>query len=647
MKNDFDDEIGRENARNKRRSSYSQADTSNGNHKKPGYNRGEQTPGRTAPRGQYQGGERNRGTSRPQSSPGENKGTFRTQKPHAAEQRGQRSRTAPGGSGQRETHGQIVIGDGKTRQTPRRPDSYRQARGGTSRSAAQVRKKKKITRFIIMAVAEVLTLTLIFSYAYVARLMGAIPKPDIDPNKFRNTDMSKEQKEHMTGFRTIAIFGVDSREGNVNKGTNADVIILCNINRGTGEIRLVSVFRDTYLNINDGKLYNKINAAYANGGAARALSAINKNLDLDISEYVTFNWKSVADGINMLGGVDVDITKPEFRSINSFITETVKKTGVPSVQLKSAGLHHLDGVQAVAYARLRKMDTDFQRTKRQRLIIQKIFAKAKKSDLGLLNRVLMMELEQIGTNLTGTDFTELLLGITKYHIGETGGFPFTKGDMMMGKKGDCVIAQTLESNVSELHEFLFDKEDYEPSDTVKKISAKIAADSGMYKKQNRHEAEKTTKSDEPYETTKSIESTTEEESIEETDEFGFPIESTEESEQNTRENQESKSGPGDTSPEETSKKDSRPGETDSDRTSPGDFFPEETLPVPGETETEPSTDVWGPGNSQPTQSPETKPSDSTSEGPGQGTETTESQPSAATSAADNEIPVVSAPPGNN
>ncbi len=117
--------------------------------------------------------------------------------------------------------------------------------------------------------------------------------------------MTADQKKHMTGYRTIAVFGVDSRDGNVNKGTNADVIMLCNINRGTGEIKIVSIFRDTYLNINEGNTYNKINAAYANGGAAQALAAINRNLDLDVTEYVTFNWKSVADGINMLDGVDM------------------------------------------------------------------------------------------------------------------------------------------------------------------------------------------------------------------------------------------------------------------------------------------------------------------------------------------------------
>ena len=102
------------------------------------------------------------------------------------------------------------------------------------------------------------------------------------------------------------------------------MIVIANIDRKTGEIKLVSVYRDTYLNINDRNAYNKINAAYAEGGPQQAIKAINKNLDLNITQYVTFNWKAVATGINISGGVDIEISKAEHYYINAFITETVK-----------------------------------------------------------------------------------------------------------------------------------------------------------------------------------------------------------------------------------------------------------------------------------------------------------------------------------
>jgi LCP family protein required for cell wall assembly len=555
MRNDFDDELNRESTRKERRGSDSKPDSASSSGQ-PMF-KGQSSAGRQ----QASAGTARRqpeDAARPQRTgarqPEENRA--RT----AMEQENRRSRAAKE-EGRTPARDQIVIGDGASRQQPR--ISPQEKAAAASRLAAHTEKKRRIRKFIILAVAEVFTLALIFSYAYVARLMGSIQKPDdFNANQVRNEVMSPEQKKHMTGYRTIAVFGVDSRDGNVNKGTNADVIMICNINRGTGEIKIVSVFRDTYLNINEGNAYNKINAAYANGGAAQALAAINRNLDLDVTEYVTFNWKSVADGINMLGGVDIDISKAEFRYINSFITETVEKSGVPSVHLKSAGPNHLDGVQAVAYARLRKMDTDFARTERQRLVIQKSFEKAKTADLGLLNRILLMEVDQIGSNLTFSDFTELLLDIGKYHIGETGGFPYSRGDMDIGKKGDCVIPQTLETNVVQLHKFLFDKDSYEPSDMVKKISAKIAADSGMYKQGTSIDHVPTDKGYDGEDKTKPAvketksteEETGKEETVEATDEFGNPVKPTENSQNPTGPTKETK-------PSETTKGTGKPGET--------------------------------------------------------------------------------------
>ena len=158
-------------------------------------------------------------------------------------------------------------------------------------------------------------------------------------DRIKNVEISEEKQEQMSGYWTIAVFGVDSRNSSVGKGNNSDVNILCNIDQGTGEIRLVSVYRDSYLNISDKNTYNKINAAYMQGGPEQVVKALNRNLDIDIDDYATFNWKAVADAINILGGIDVEITKSEFYYINAFISETVKATGVASTQLKSAGMN--------------------------------------------------------------------------------------------------------------------------------------------------------------------------------------------------------------------------------------------------------------------------------------------------------------------
>ena len=346
------------------------------------------------------------------------------------------------------------------------------------------KKKSRIRRIIAAAVVEILTLIAIFAYGYFLRSWNLIQRPEINAEAIENNNISVEKKEEMEkGYWTIAIFGVDSRNDNlVERGLNSDVIIIANINRETGDIKLVSVFRDTYLNVSEKNTYNKINSAYAMGGPEQALAALNKNLDLNISNYICFNWKAVADGINILGGVDdINISKAELYYINAYITETVKVTKIGSVQLKNTGEQHLDGVQAVAYARLRYMDNDFARTERQRNIIKACFKKAKTADFSVLNNIMVTCFPQVATNINFNDIVAMAQNITRYNIDDTAGFPWSRGDAVIRSRGDCVVPTTLESNVIKLHEFLFDDTSYTPSDAVLKISAKIKEDSSLYK----------------------------------------------------------------------------------------------------------------------------------------------------------------------
>ena len=282
-----------------------------------------------------------------------------------------------------------------------------------------------------------------------------------------------------TGYWNIAVFGVDSRDGNT-KNALADVQMICSIDRSTGEIRLVSVYRDTYLKINSEGSYHKINEAYFKGGHKQAVSALEENLDIKIDDYATFNWKSVAEAINILGGIDLEITPAEFKYINGFITETVNSTGIGSYQLEQAGMNHLDGVQAVAYSRLRLMDTDFQRTERQRKVVELALAKAKQADVSTLTSLAGYMVQEISTSVGVGDVLPLAKDIGKYHIGETAGFPFSRKTKKIGKM-DCVVPTTLESNVVLLHQFLYGEEtSYSPSSSVRKISAHISEETGLY-----------------------------------------------------------------------------------------------------------------------------------------------------------------------
>lgn len=342
------------------------------------------------------------------------------------------------------------------------------------------RKKKRKIWFILMESVMLIGILCFAGYSYISSRLDLMQRLPWNPDEIKNVEISEEKQEQMSGYWTIAVFGVDSRNSSVGKGNNSDVNILCNIDQGTGEIRLVSVYRDSYLNISDKNTYNKINAAYMQGGPEQVVKALNRNLDIDIDDYATFNWKAVADAINILGGIDVEITKSEFYYINAFISETVKATGVASTQLKSAGMNHLDGVQAVAYGRLRLMDTDYARTERQRKVISLAFEKMKKADWATINNIVQTVFPQVATSIEINDLLKIGRNITRYHLTETTGFPSELKEKKMGRKGACVIPKTLESNVIELHHFLFGDEEYTPTETVRTISQKIVSDTGVH-----------------------------------------------------------------------------------------------------------------------------------------------------------------------
>ena len=365
------------------------------------------------------------------------------------------------------------------------------------------KKKARRTRIITMVIVELLTLVCIFGFGFVYRYMHMTADVAFDVSKVRNDNIDISQKQKMSGYWTVAVFGVDSRNGDVGKGANADVQIIANVNMGTGDITLTSVYRDTYLNLGKGDRYSKSNAAYAEGGPEQAVAMLNKNLDLDIENYVTFNWKAVADVIDLLGGVDIDVSKAAFYYMNAYIHETCLKSGISAqnpaaMYIKKAGPQHLNGVQAVAYARLRYMDSDFERTKRQREVISQCLDLAKKTDLATLTKIIDTVLPQVAFNIDTADIIELAKGISRYNIRESVGFPKDLKDQMMGKKGACVIPATLESNVVWLHGILFADENYTVSDAVKRYSQKISDDSGYYAshKETEESDKKFTKSDE-------------------------------------------------------------------------------------------------------------------------------------------------------
>lgn len=351
--------------------------------------------------------------------------------------------------------------------------------------AKKRKKKRNGKKKIILFIFEILLLLVVLGIVWLYNnTLGQVKYEDglTDSQAGINEDIDKDALENMHGYLNVALFGLDNRsDGSYNEG-HSDCIMIASLNYDTKEVQLVSVYRDTYLPVGNGK-YAKANAAYANGGAKRAVAMLNSNLDLNITKYVCVDWKALVDAIDDLGGLDLEITPQEVKEINKCTVEVDQMTGKNTPDVTQSGKVHLDGTQATGYARIRSTSgDDFLRASRQRIVLQAMLDKAKQADLGSLTEMCKDIMSQISTNFTVTEIIQYASYVTKFHMKETTGFPFELTTMNLSTTGDTIIPIDLAQNVSELHQFLFNETDYQPTETVQNVSNKIAKKTGVTSK---------------------------------------------------------------------------------------------------------------------------------------------------------------------
>ncbi len=351
-----------------------------------------------------------------------------------------------------------------------------------SNMAKRRRKKKRGRKKILLFVFEILLLLVVLGVLWAYnQTLGQVKYEDglTVSEAGINEDIDEDALANMHGYLNVALFGLDNRSnGSYNEG-NSDCIMIASLNYDTKEVQIVSVYRDTYLSSGSGK-YTKANAAYAGGGAKRAVAMLNSNLDLDITKYICVDWKALVDAIDDIGGIDLEITKAEMDEINYLIPEVDGTTGYNTNYLEDTGLQHLNGTQATCYARIRNTSgDDFLRASRQRIVLQAMLDKAKQSDIGSLTEMCKDIMSQISTNFTAAEILQYASAITQYEMKETTGFPFELTTMNLSSTGDTVIPIDLAQNVSELHQFLFNETDYQPSETVQSVSSKIEKKTGV------------------------------------------------------------------------------------------------------------------------------------------------------------------------
>lgn len=362
---------------------------------------------------------------------------------------------------------------------------------------------KKDIPFIII---ELIVLAVSVVVLYVVTLTtSTVQKVDLDQNNIiinegptdsdnthKPTGEGKTGNTHVeatgTGVRNIALFGVDSREGNLAKRTRSDTMIIASIDQDSKEVRLISVYRDTYLNLGNDK-YSKCNAAYAKGGPEQAINMLNMNFDLDITDYVTVGFEGLSEAVDALGGVEIDIQDDEISHLNNYQRSMyLNEDGTGELneditEVYESGLQTLNGLQATAYCRIRyTKGNDYKRAERQRTVINQLFERAKSSSFTKLSKAVMAIMPNVETSLSVDEIIGLMASISEYTITESDGVPFENHRYAtnLGTDGSCIVPTTLIDNVTALHEMLYPNEEYVPSERVEEINDYIYERSKPY-----------------------------------------------------------------------------------------------------------------------------------------------------------------------
>lgn len=341
------------------------------------------------------------------------------------------------------------------------------------------KKNNKTIKIITILLCIIICITLLVFVGikiYKNTKLLEIIEEEINENEI---GISKAEEKQLEEYRNIALLGIDSRADDYGLGNRSDCIIIANINQKTKEIKLISVYRDTYMQIveNGTMRLDKVTHAYSYGGAQNALLALNTNLDLNIKEYITVNFDAVIDIVNAIDGILIKVDKDEIKYINSYIDELIKVSGIQSNHITTAGMQNLDGVQAVAYSRIRYTEGgDYKRTERMREVIEAIVEKAKTLNLLKINSLIDIILPKVRTNISSNEITTLIPTMLRTNFTESIGWPYTIRGITLDRWYG--VPTTLESNVISLHKEIFGDKDYILPESIKAISDSIVAKTG-------------------------------------------------------------------------------------------------------------------------------------------------------------------------
>ena len=399
----------------------------------------------------------------------------------------------------------------------------------TDRAALRMQRRR---RNVLLVMGEIVLLLLLSITCYGMTLLNSYAYEELDPTIYKETSAMEVSKDtskvtvapdpegstevhtnesgevilpaetdlpqetvNGSGYRNILVLGTDARSQYVmdsGNGINTDVMIIVSINNATGDIKLVSIYRDTIMRLEDGSgalRYNKANNQYAVSGISDTVSMVNRNLGLDIDEYIIVNWYGVAMVVNQLGGIEMTIPNETILFwFNNYLDFTNRATGLWAPELPAPGTYTMSGSQVVAFCRIRYGGyNDTGRTEHQREAIQKILERAKQllyeGQISILLDVAQTALGNVRTNLKLSEILLTVMKLSEFRVAGTCGFPqsYTTAQYVGNyprKYGVeyALVANNFEEEVRQLHAFLFDDPNYQCSDFVKNVSYEMYMD---------------------------------------------------------------------------------------------------------------------------------------------------------------------------
>lgn len=312
--------------------------------------------------------------------------------------------------------------------------------------------KKKVTIFVIICVCIILLAITAFLIVFIkGYLLGGLNRNKItkDANSL-GIDSSMVNKSSDTKIVNIALFGVDSRKDTFTG--LSDAIMVATIDKKSGYVKLTSIARDSQVAIDGHGNANKINAAYSYGGPELAIKTLNQNFGLDIKDYVTINISGLAKAIDVAGGVDIEINEAEKNMANGIMDELTPK----EKKIAKSGMVHLNGTQATAYCRIRKIDTDLVRISRQKKVLEILFNKAKTLSPTKMAETIHTMMPMVETSLKDTQIIDLASILTNKNVQLVNmKFPNSKSNYKSGEANGWNIVFDLKVAKQQINDFIY------------------------------------------------------------------------------------------------------------------------------------------------------------------------------------------------